>query len=156
MIFQFFHLYMKKSLKSFLKKRSLDTSLQHKNEASYKFSKKKNFCTWPKKGRVNHTKILLNPLTANRRTVRHYKKSLGCRTDVPYVITKILSGAEPTYRTSLQKVSRVPNRRTVRHYKKSLGCRTDVPYVITKSLSGAEPTYRTSLRKSFFFLLIFA
>ena len=41
---------MKKSSKSSLKnkkkkKRSLDTSLQHKNEASYKFSKK-NFCTW--------------------------------------------------------------------------------------------------------------
>ena len=32
---------MKKSLTSSLKKRSLDISLQHKNEASYKFSKKK-------------------------------------------------------------------------------------------------------------------
>ena len=46
---------MKKSSKSSLKKRSLDISLQHTNEASYKFSKKKkkkkkkNFCTWPKK-----------------------------------------------------------------------------------------------------------
>ena len=40
---------MKKSSKSSLKKRSLDISLQHKNEASYKFSKKK-FCNWPKKG----------------------------------------------------------------------------------------------------------
>ena len=30
----------------------------------------------------------INPLTPNRRTVRHYKKSLGCRTDVPYVVTK--------------------------------------------------------------------
>ena len=42
---------MKKSSKSSLKKkkRSLDISLQHKKEASYKFSKK-NFCTWPKKG----------------------------------------------------------------------------------------------------------
>ena len=40
---------MKKSSKSSLKKRSPDISLQHKNEASYKFSKK-NFCTWPKKG----------------------------------------------------------------------------------------------------------
>ena len=40
---------MKKSLKSSLKKRSLDISLQHKNEASYKFSKK-DFCTWPKTG----------------------------------------------------------------------------------------------------------
>ena len=49
LISQFFLLYMKKSLKSSLKKRSLDISLQHKNEASYKFSKK-NFCTWPKKG----------------------------------------------------------------------------------------------------------
>ena len=86
----------------------------------------------------------------NRRTVRRYRKSLGCRTDVPYVVTESLSGAELTYRTSLQKVSRVPNRRTVRRYRKSLGCRTDVPYVVTKSLSGAEPTYRTSLRKSFF------
>ena len=32
---------MKKSSKSPLKKRSLDISLQHKNQASYKFSKKK-------------------------------------------------------------------------------------------------------------------
>ena len=32
---------MKKSSKSLLKKRSLDISLQHKNEGSYKFSKKK-------------------------------------------------------------------------------------------------------------------
>ena len=32
---------MKKSSKSSLKKRSPDISLQHKNEASYKFSKKK-------------------------------------------------------------------------------------------------------------------
>ena len=40
---------MKKSSKSSLKKRSPNISLQHKNEASYKFSKK-NFCTWPKKG----------------------------------------------------------------------------------------------------------
>ena len=39
---------MKKSLKSLLKQRSLDISLQHKNEASYKFSEK-NFCTWLKK-----------------------------------------------------------------------------------------------------------
>ena len=38
---------MKKSSKSSLKKRSLDISLQHKNEASYEFSKKKKFCTWP-------------------------------------------------------------------------------------------------------------
>ena len=50
LIFQFFHSYMKKSSKSSLKKRSLDISLQHKNEATYKLSKKKNFCTWPKKG----------------------------------------------------------------------------------------------------------
>ena len=49
LIFQFFHSYMKKSSKSSLKKGSLDISLQQKNEASYKFSKKK-FCTWPKKG----------------------------------------------------------------------------------------------------------
>ena len=40
---------MKKGSKSSLKKRSLDISLQHKNEASYKFFRKKNFCTWPKK-----------------------------------------------------------------------------------------------------------
>ena len=32
---------MKKSSKSSLKKRPLDISLQHKNEATYKFSKKK-------------------------------------------------------------------------------------------------------------------
>ena len=32
---------MKKSSKSSLKERSLDISLQHKNQASYKFSKKK-------------------------------------------------------------------------------------------------------------------
>ena len=31
---------------------------------------------------------VLNPLTPNRRTVRRYKKSLGCRTDVLYVVTK--------------------------------------------------------------------
>ena len=37
--FSFFHSYMKKSSKSSLKKRS-DISLQHKNETSYKFSKK--------------------------------------------------------------------------------------------------------------------
>ena len=41
LIFQFFHSYMKKSSKSSLNKRSLDISLQHKNEASHKFSKKK-------------------------------------------------------------------------------------------------------------------
>ena len=40
---------MKKSTKSSLKKRSLAISLQHKKEASHKFSKK-NFCTWPKNG----------------------------------------------------------------------------------------------------------
>ena len=40
---------MKKSSKSSLKKRSPNISPQHKNKASYKFSKK-NFCTWPKKG----------------------------------------------------------------------------------------------------------
>ena len=40
---------MKKSSKSSLIKRSLDISLQHKNEATYKFSKKK-FCTWPNLG----------------------------------------------------------------------------------------------------------
>ena len=32
--------------------------------------------------------FLFNPLTPKRRTVRRYKKSLGCRTDVPYVVTK--------------------------------------------------------------------
>ena len=36
---------MKKSSKSSLKTRSINISLQHKNKASYKFSKK-NFCTW--------------------------------------------------------------------------------------------------------------
>ena len=41
LIYQFFQSYMKKSSKSSLKERSLDISLQHKNEASYKFSKKK-------------------------------------------------------------------------------------------------------------------
>ena len=44
---------MKKSSKSSLKKkkkkRSPDISVQHKNQASYKFSKK-YFSTWPKKG----------------------------------------------------------------------------------------------------------
>ena len=40
---------MKKSSKSSLKERSLDISLQHENQASYKFSKK-NFCTWPQTG----------------------------------------------------------------------------------------------------------
>ena len=48
--FSVFSLIYEKSAKSFLKKkRSLDISLQHKNEASYKFSKK-NVCTWPKTG----------------------------------------------------------------------------------------------------------
>ena len=37
----FFHSYMKKSSKSSLKKRSRDISLEHKNQASYKFSKNK-------------------------------------------------------------------------------------------------------------------
>ena len=41
LIFWFFHSYMKNSSKSSLKKMSLDISLQHKNEATYKFSKKK-------------------------------------------------------------------------------------------------------------------
>ena len=40
----------KKNFKPFSKKRSLDISLQHKNRASNKFSKKKKFCTWPKIG----------------------------------------------------------------------------------------------------------
>ena len=52
LIFNFFHVYMKKkNFKPFSKKRSLDISLQHKNRASNKFSKK-NFCTWPKIGLV--------------------------------------------------------------------------------------------------------
>ena len=34
-------------------------------------------------------KPAINPLTSNRRTVRCYKKFLGCRTDVPYVVTKV-------------------------------------------------------------------
>ena len=41
LIYQFFHSYMKRSSRSSLKKRSLDISLQHKNQASYTFSKKK-------------------------------------------------------------------------------------------------------------------
>ena len=41
LIFQFFSLLYGKKFKVFSKKRSLDISLQHKNEASYKFSKKK-------------------------------------------------------------------------------------------------------------------
>ena len=41
LIFEFFSLIYEKSSKSCLKKRSLDISLQHKNEASYKFSIKK-------------------------------------------------------------------------------------------------------------------
>ena len=39
--FSSFHSYIKKSAKSFLKKTSLDISLQHKNKANYKCSKKK-------------------------------------------------------------------------------------------------------------------
>ena len=42
--FHFFHVYMKKKNSNpSLKKRSLDISLQHKNRASNKFSKKKLF-----------------------------------------------------------------------------------------------------------------
>ena len=41
LIFHFFHVYMKKKTSNpSLKKRSLDISLQHKNRASNKFSKK--------------------------------------------------------------------------------------------------------------------
>ena len=48
LIFHFFScLYEKKTSNPSLKKRSPDISLQHKNRASNKFSKK-NFCTWPK------------------------------------------------------------------------------------------------------------
>ena len=50
LIFQFFHSYIKKSSKSSLKKRSLDISLQHKNRASNKFSKKNTFVLGPKIG----------------------------------------------------------------------------------------------------------
>ena len=49
LIFNFFLVYMKKTSNPSLKKRSLDISLQHKNRASNKLSKK-NFCTWPKIG----------------------------------------------------------------------------------------------------------
>ena len=41
LIFLFFHVFMKKASNPSLKKRSLDISLQHKNRASKKFSKKK-------------------------------------------------------------------------------------------------------------------
>ena len=40
---------MKKSSKFSLKKRSLDISFQHKNEASYKFSKKKKLLHFAEK-----------------------------------------------------------------------------------------------------------
>ena len=66
LIYQFFHSNMKKSSKSSLKKRSLDLSLQHKNQASYKFSKK-NFCTWPKTG------LALKGLITN---IRYYTSSI--------------------------------------------------------------------------------
>ena len=54
---------MKKSSKSLLNERSPDISLQHKNQASYKFSKK-NFLTWPKTGLalkwLNESALLLD------------------------------------------------------------------------------------------------
>ena len=37
---------------------------------------------------IVYGRVLINPLTPNRCTVHRYKKSLGCRTDVPYVVTK--------------------------------------------------------------------
>ena len=40
------------------------------------------------------------------------------QSNVPYVVTKSLSGAEPKDGTSLQKVSRVLNQRTVCRYEK--------------------------------------
>ena len=63
---------MKKSSKSSLKKRSPDISLHHKNEASYKFSKK-NFCTWPKKGPGDER---VNPFSAKLIFGRKGKKKL--------------------------------------------------------------------------------
>ena len=63
--FSFFScLYEKKTSKSSLKNRSLDISLQHKNRASNKFSKK-NFCTWPKMG------LALKGLKAMNNCVTH-------------------------------------------------------------------------------------
>ena len=40
-------------------------------------------------GKKRKLMVNINPLTPNRRTVRHYKKSLGCRTNLPYVVTKV-------------------------------------------------------------------
>ena len=48
LIYQFFHSHMKKSSKSFLKKRSWYIS-SFKTDLAINFLKK-NFCTWPKKG----------------------------------------------------------------------------------------------------------
>ena len=69
LIFQFFHLYRKKSSKSSQKKKkkkkkkgSPDISLQHKNKAGYKFSKKKTFALGQKSAgaeRVNSMNTII-------------------------------------------------------------------------------------------------
>ena len=59
---------MKKSSKSSPKQRSLDISLQHKNEASYKFSKKKLLHSTEKRAgaeRVNKMIYCIRCLSAN-------------------------------------------------------------------------------------------
>ena len=60
---------MNKSSMSSLNKRSLDISLLHKNEASYEFSNKKIFCTWPilglaLKGLNDHMLVVLSTIAA--------------------------------------------------------------------------------------------
>ena len=67
---------MKKSSKSSLKKRSLDISLQHKNEASCKFSIKKKFCTWLKKRLELKGLLLLSSLRSRRRYHRAQRDSI--------------------------------------------------------------------------------
>ena len=84
LIFQFFHSYMKNSSKSSLKKRSLDISLQHKNQASYKFSKKKKLLHLAKK-RAGGERV--NPFSSTRRTVRQVNrvKVKGLGLNISYV-----------------------------------------------------------------------
>ena len=53
---------MKKSSKSPLKKRSCDISLQHKNEASYKFSKKKKNLLHSAEKRAGVERVNFRPL----------------------------------------------------------------------------------------------
>ena len=62
-----FHSYMKKKFKVSPKKRSLDVSLQHKNEASYKFSKKKLLHSAETRTEAERFHIALN-LSGNQMT----------------------------------------------------------------------------------------